>query len=134
MRAAVSILLATLLTVHSVGGLCWQCADVQAGCPISPVATSVCNCHRPAEPTSECDIVAGSDSCCEFECTGTCRYLHPTRVAIEQRADAQWVALDPLDLVAIPVQSVFDIFERGAIARGGHPPLRLHLFHGLLLI
>lgn len=134
MHSAVSILFAGLLAVHSVGGLCWQCADVQASCPKSPVATSVCNCHRAGEPTSERDTVADADSCCEFECTGSCRYLQIVRVTVEHPSDTFWIAAMPLPSGETPSRSVFDVFERSAIARGGHPPLRLHLFHGLLLI
>lgn len=134
MHSVVSILLAGCLAVHSVGGLCWQCAEVQASCTKSPVATSVCNCHRAAEAKSERETVAGSDSCCEFECTGSCRYLQIVRVTVEQPANTLWIAALPLDHGTISSQSVFDIFERSAIAHGGHPPLRLHLFHGLLLI
>ena len=134
MHAAVSILLAAILTVHSVGGLCWQCADVPASCPNSPVATTVCHCHRGAEAPSDSAALGESDSRCEFECTGTCRYLQIERVSVEQPADTLWIAEVPPESGAIPSQSVFDIFERSALARGGHPPLRLHLFHGLLLI
>jgi len=134
MRAAVSILLAAILTVHSVGGLCWQCADVPASDVESPVAVTVCHCQRSAETPSGSETVRESNSSCEFECTGTCRYLQVGRVTVEQPTDTLWIAALPLDYAAIPSQSVFDIFERSAIAHGGHPPLRLHLFHGLLLI
>lgn len=134
MHSAVSILLAVVFAVHSVGGLCWQCADVQAGCPKASAAASSCCCHRAAEAPSEGSAIADADSCCEFECTGTCHYLQIVRVTVEQPADTLWVAVLPLAHATIPSQSVFDIFERSAIARGGLPPLRLHLVHGLLLI
>lgn len=134
MHAAVSILLAALLSVHSVGGLCWQCENVQDSCAECPVTTTVCNCHRTADVPTEDEICVESSSSCELECTGTCRYLQLARVTVEQFADTQWVAALPPGFEAVPSQSVFDIFERSAIARGGHPPLRLHLFHGLLLI
>lgn len=134
MHSAVSILLAVVVAVHSVGGLCWQCADVQASCSNSPIATSSCSCHRAAEVPSEGSTIAGADSCCELECTGTCRYLQIVRVTVEQPADTLWIAAMPLPNGETPSRSVFDVFERSAIARGGHPPLRLHLFHGLLLI
>ena len=134
MHAAVSILLAVIVTVHSVGGLCWQCADVPAGCSNSPAATTICNCHRSAEVPSGGETVRESDSSCEFECTGTCRYVQTVRLTVEQPADTLWIAELPPESSAIPGRSVFDIFERSALARGGHPPLRLHLFLGLLLI
>lgn len=134
MHSAVSILLAVVVAVHSVGGFCWQCTDVQASCLKAPVATSVCNCHRAAESTIGRDTVEGSDSCCEFECTGSCRYLQIVRVTVEQSAGTLWIAAMSLPSCETPSRSIFDVFERSAIARGGHPPLRLHLFHGLLLI
>lgn len=133
MRAVISILLAGIVAVHSAGGLCWQCVDVQASCPKSPVAATGCTCHRAAEAPSDGEGVGDSDSSCEFECAGTCRYLQTERVSVEQ-PDMPWIATLSLDHGTIPSQSVFDIFERSAIARGSHPPLRLHLFHGLLLI
>jgi hypothetical protein len=134
MHTAVSILLAGVLTVHSVCGLCWHCVDAEASCPKTPAATTVCNCHRAAEVPSGSDAFRDADSCCQFECTGTCHYLQIERVTIEQSADTLWIAALPVDGSAIQPQTVFDIFERGAIAHGGYPPLRLHLVHGLLLI
>lgn len=134
MRAAVSILLAAIVTVHSVGGFCWQCAETRASCSTCPVATAVCDCHQKTATGGDGDSVGDSNSECELECTGTCRYLNPVRVTFDQPADTHWVAVLPPEFVVIPGRSVFDDFERTVIARGGHPPLRLHLFHGLLLI
>ncbi|MBL9084994.1 MAG: hypothetical protein JNK76_24535 [Planctomycetales bacterium] len=134
MHTAFSILLAGIVTVHSVAGLCWQCAEMPAGCQESPGTATVCHCHRSSEESHRSEAAFQADSDCDFECTGTCRYLQSERPTVEQPTDMPWIAELPPEIGAIQSRSVFDVFERGALARGGHPPLRLHLVHGLLLI
>jgi hypothetical protein len=134
MHGVSSILLAGILAVHSAGGLCWQCADMQASCPKTSTNACDCCCHEPADGPSDGRGLDVPEPACAFECTGTCRFLQPVRVSVEESASTPWVAILPLDESGVAEQSLFDALERSAIPRGGHPPMRLHLFHGLLLI
>lgn len=135
MHATVSILLAAVLTVHSVGGLCWQHAGLDDHCTKSPSAVSFCGCGKHVDPPVDgAGFRRQSNDGCRSECTGSCRYSQAKRVVVE--ASPLTLCVQPMvfDSETARPQSIFDIFERGAITRGGCPPLRLHLINGILLI
>lgn len=68
-----------------------------------------------------------------MECSGTCRFLPVERVVVEQPAtDFALVAIPLESFNTTPVGSM--VFERESVVSRGHPPLRLHLLHQLLLI
>lgn len=130
MHAFFSISLACLLFLQAVSGWCWQCPHDCMPCG-----------DRVAQPTKscshDCDHEQQSEGPCKcnLECHGICTYLQPEKTQVDSP-----VELVSWDIVAITTAST-DLAHGSALAwelaqsRGElEPPLRLHLFHQVLLI
>jgi len=132
MRPVISTLLALLLAVHAAFGLCWRCAEVEA--VDSTTVSCCCGCHTAPESADNRAVSLVCAKACQFECSGTCRFLKPERTSIEQPAAMQWIAnITDAPQTTLSRSSV-DSFQNGVPGSGGSPSLRLHLLHGLLLI
>lgn len=137
MRSAASLLLAVVLIAHSVCGLCWRCVETSGGQNASATfadnCDGSCGCHSASTAPPCSDTATRHNPTCRMECSGTCRFLPVERVVVEQPAtDFALVTILPESLNTTPAGST--VFERESVVSRGHPPLRLHLLHQLLLI
>ena len=134
MHAFLSILMAGLLFIQGVTGWCWQrqrqcvqCDECAARAP----GLAQCCAHdgakeqQPEQPGRPCEH--------KVLCRGCCTYLLPEKTQIDA---ADWGHL--LCFAAIPAAeeffppSSFWAFACGPVEL--KPPLRLHLYHQVLLI
>jgi hypothetical protein len=133
MRGTVSSLLAVLLLTQAVSGWCWQkprdCGHCAA--PTAEVSQTCCGgpCGHDAEqekPVAPCEH--------KRECHGFCTYLVPDQTQV----DSPDVAT-PFDF-ADAHAALANMLSAGAMRwrldgpPDAKPPLRLHLFHQVLLI
>ena len=133
MHAFVSTLLAGLLFIQAVTGWCWQRPRACLQCDeCSTQATRVAKCcdHDGRDEQQR----QPSQGPCRHKvlCRGCCNYLPPEKTQIDA---SDWDY--SLDLVAIPAADGCKLTACCWEACGPSdlkPPLRLHLYHQVLLI
>jgi hypothetical protein len=132
MRAAISILMSSLLLAQAVFGLCWHEVDDCAHCPSRPAACANQCCDAPpTEPSSKQPTESPRG---HLECRGCCTFL-PTQ---SFQVDSQHhIAVDFLADTATVLDGGLATPPSWTLLRASRnhaPPLRLYLLHQLLLI
>lgn len=136
MRNSISILMAGwLFTVTAFGWCCHpasECARFGQQAEASAVAATTCcdNCKHEASPQD-----SPSAPCeCDSDCMGICKSVPATKVQL----DSQQVLRYDIALVGCEAKGIaaglLPFFSARVSVLGSEPPLRLHLFHQILLI
>ena len=129
MQALSSISMACLLFLQAVSGCCWQRECVDGAATITP-PTKRCadDCHDTQHSQKPCEG--------KLECHGVCTYLMPERTLVDSSDGS--VSLDVVFLPALASSHVTLSVASGWVFAHGpstvEPPVRLHLFHQVLLI
>jgi hypothetical protein len=139
MRAVFSSLVATALLIHAVMGCCWHHAH-DALCSIRSSAEQALEtgcCHHDQGEHGDQQQGQPSHAPCRGHshcCQGLCTYLPAQKTQLDTLQSHV-----PLDFAAIVqatcdahVSALFHIERTHETAAG--PPLRLHLYHQILLI
>jgi hypothetical protein len=133
MRVVVSCIMAVLLLLQAVTGICCAC---KCDCPhaassiANPQPTHAC-CHCRNEQSKH---VPAHVPCKGSHCLGVCTYVQSSKVQIEN----VWhcAAIDSPDVSAISLQLLTLHSNRcdELLVNVAEPPLRLHLLHQIILI
>ena len=131
MNVILSMVMSGLLLIHAVLGCCWHhahtCARHDSAAEHAEPLDTCCKDHQcPAEHEGPCN--------CRIECHGVCIYMTSQKVQI----DCTQLVI-PFEFVAIEgsfvdPQAAKPLREALGRAIAALPPLRLHLFHQILLI
>ena len=133
MREIVSSLMAVLLFIQAASGWCWQPRRDcwQCSIPVAKVSQPCCghDCEggQGKQPQAPCDH--------KLECHGICTYVLPERTQIDSSdsvASLDFVAVHATAAIALTTDVVR--WELGQCSLDSKPPLRLHLYHQVLLI
>jgi hypothetical protein len=134
MRPFFSFLVAASLLIHAMLGCCCHHAHAEADCddswPSLAAESDCCNDHANTPDGHTSDGPCKDHS----HCRGLCNYLPVQKTQI-----GKGLSLVPSDVVAVdPVARVSQRADHIFIARtcelAPEPPVRLHLFHQILLI
>jgi hypothetical protein len=133
MRIFFSSLVAASLLIHAVLGCCWHHAQDLSGCgdTVAEQAVDAGCCHH---DHGDQDHGQPSHAPCKGHCQGLCTYLPVQKTQLDHQQ--LHAALD--FAIIAPATGDAQIAAGFCLARAhetaAQPPLRLHLFHQILLI
>ena len=127
-------ILASSLIIHAVLGCCWHHAHEAAECNESPLTLAQATGCEHDHGDSEDEHQPRGPFKSRSHCHGICSYLpaHKTQVDKDQSVALLDFAAEAGELARS--QAVAQPFAAGNGAFGAPPPLRLHLYHQILLI
>jgi len=136
MRTVASLLMAGLLLLQSLTGLCCHhpcdCARVESAMAEQhPHSNSGCCHHCKSDHHQQ---VPTPTPCKRNHCLGICTYVRSSKVQIDD--SWQYAAIEVLNISAISVQAPTSPTIAGDESNShlAEPPLRLHLLHQSILI
>ena len=133
MRTVFASLLSVLLVVHAAVGCCWYCAHPESCQSCRQTTDSHCSgcCHRHDGPQHK-----GSHGPCKSRsgCQGLCTYLPAQKVQIGRLLVQAPMDFAVIDSAVSHSPALAELSINVARQRLFEPPVRLHLFHQILLI